>query len=134
MTTYEEALKRVLFDGSIIACSTGGSLYGTVHAGLVNMAEDFAPGAFSMFPMCRLYRKLNGEPLAKHERYGTPQLTRPFTKFFADVRDDREPHGPLCKHCVAVFDAQQADIPLDTYLRLSRAAAAALRPVLGEKR
>jgi len=130
VTTYDEALKRVLFEGSIIACSTGGSLYGTVHAGRVSLAYDFVPGAFSMFPLCRLYRKLNGEPLAKHERYGTPQLTRPFTRFFADVRDDRAPHGPLCPHCVAVFDAEQAGIPLDVYQRLSRAAAVALRPAL----
>jgi hypothetical protein len=91
-------------DGNIVGARAE---YGhRIHAGRVNV---LSARLYSMSPLCLRYRKRDGQMLARHERGHYPMLVGSTRRAFADyvaVRD-RWRGLPLCRHCIAVFLADQ---------------------------
>lgn len=125
-------MDAVLIEGNLIAASTGGSIYGTVHGGYVHLVPEWR--AYSLSPLCLRYVKANGERLVSHEAGRTPTLVRGFPYLFADVRAGRTAAERLCPHCVAVFDADQACLPVQKFVRLSHAVNRAMSRARGGRR
>jgi hypothetical protein len=121
----QESMAKVLVQDNVIAASTGCALYGNIHAGRVDVVPSLT--AYSMSPLCARYVKANGEELALHQKGRYPSLTRGFPYPFADLRDGRKDAGKLCKYCVLVFDADQAGMPVQDYVRLSQEINRAMR-------
>jgi hypothetical protein len=89
-------------DGAVVgAIVERGSI---VHGGRINLAADFAGGAYSMSPLCAAYRKANGKRPARLDEYGTPQLVRNLRVPFADYRNGLRTGRTVCRWCSVMWD------------------------------
>lgn len=76
-----------------------------LHAGVVH---PLGARFLSMSPLCLRYRKRDGARLRPHEDGRYPMLVGCLRRAFGDYVTGVRPHGlPLCRHCVAVWRADQ---------------------------